>query len=379
MSDPVPFSLPCTVGKYSLVKTLGSGAFSVVYKGENTETNEVVAVKAIPKSLLANQRDIDRLQRELDTITYLKHENIVSLKDFFSDHEYFYLVLDYCPGGSLMEVVCGSQKLREPIIASIFYQLVSAIQFCHRHDVVHRDLKPPNILVTKFPNIKVADFGLCGYVMSNEKMKTFCGSPCYTAPECLSGTQYDGKAADIWSLGVILYELATLEHPWPVTNCAKMVQRIQKAQYTVPQGVPPALAELIKSMMKLNPKERPTCDAILANPWLRLAGARARADALPPLNPVGMSMALFTASFDRRNENKDNGISNPFVGAPPMISATPRTSRQRSGSVNQQRIARKVIGASQPLQLDAVPRSDGPASAGRSFARDSLPPFPKRK
>ena len=378
MTDPVPFPLPCTVGKYSLLRTLGSGAFSVVYNGENNETGETIAMKVIAKSILKDQRDIDHLQRELDTITYLKHDNIVSLKDFFSDPSYFYLVLDYCQGGNLMDILCSSQKMREPIIANIFHQLASAVQFCHRHDVVHRDLKPQNILITKFPSIKIADFGLCGYVVSNEKMKTFCGSPCYTAPECLSRTQYDGKAADVWSLGVILYELATLEHPWPVTNTVKMVQRIQKAQYTIPQSVPPALAELIKSMMKLNPKERPTCEVILANPWLRLAGARARAEALPPLSPVGMSMALFTSSFDRRNETKDNGIANPFVGAPPMISATPRTTRQRAGSVNQRCAARKQIGASQlSLELAAVPREDGPSSAGR-YSRGSLPPVPKK-
>lgn len=374
MEVPPPFSVPHTVNQYILTEIIGSGGFSVVYKAQNDSTGETVAIKVVKKSSLSDELDQIHLQRELDTMAHLRHDNIVALHDFFADQDHFFLVLDFCQGGSLMDVLINAQKFREHIVASIFKQIVSGINFCHARDVAHRDLKPQNILVTDFPSIKITDFGLCGYAQRDEKMQTFCGSPCYTAPECLSRTKYDGKLADVWSLGVILYELVTCEHPWPVQNTAKMIQLIQKAQYTIPAWVTPALADLIKSMMRLNPRERPTCEAILAHPWLKIS--RTRTDsALPPLHPSPLSMSAYAASFDRKSEKPDHGIVSPFLGSPPTPQITvpmPRPPRSRSGSSVAQKIqSRKSLGASQPIMMGQLVKRDSMGSG-----RMSKPPLP---
>ena len=200
-------SLPSVVGDYELTQIVGDGAFAVVYKASHQTSNTVFAVKVIPKEMMKEQSDKERLQREIDTMAHLEHPNIVQLHDFFSDEKNYYLVMDYCAGGTLFDYVQTSPKMKEGQAASIFQQICSAIAFCHSKGVAHRDLKPLNVLITTFPNIKVCDFGLCQYFDGqNARMKTSCGSPFYAAPECLQGKMYDGQLSDTWSLGVILYE-----------------------------------------------------------------------------------------------------------------------------------------------------------------------------
>ncbi|OHT13772.1 CAMK family protein kinase [Tritrichomonas foetus] len=357
-----PFSCPHTIRDYTLVEVIGSGAFSVVYKAIRQPKSEIFALKIIPKRLLNDEKDQKHLQRELDTMVLLKHENIVQLHDFFADADNFYLVIDFCSGGTLFEALANGiatstrpaanprnknsnpnefdiPKLRDAQIATLFKQIVSAVGFCHDHDVAHRDLKMQNILVTNFPNVKLADFGLCGYIFNNDKMSTFCGSPCYTAPECLKMTKYDGRKSDIWSLGVILYELSTFEHPWDVDNVPKMISQIQKAQFTIPPDVTPALADLIKSLLRVNPKDRLTCEQILGHPWMKLSPSARRqnpaSSSLPPLNRY--SVPALTSYKEREKEEKDHGIVSPFLGLNSRLCKTQqftqitKQTRSRSG------------------------------------------------
>ena len=269
-------SLGTVLNNYTFEKALGTGAFSAVYRASKLNEGgqaEIYAVKVIPKENIAQAADKERLQRELDTMAFLQHPNIVQMHDFFTDSNNFYLVLDYCPGGDLAEYLVSQPPMREQQVATVFKQIVSAIAFVHSHGVAHRDLKPQNILITSFPTVKVTDFGLCGYI-DDKKMKTFCGSPCYTAPECLQGVQYEGAQADVWSLGVILYEMVTGDHPWNVTNIPKMVQQITSGKYTVPSSVTPACEELIKGILKVKPSESLTCYKILGHPCKKIASSR---------------------------------------------------------------------------------------------------------
>ena len=271
--DP-PFDVPYTVNNYDLVEFIGQGAFSHVYKGQYHNTLNYVAVKIIPKAHVRSSGDTNRLQREVDTMAFLKHSRIVSLVDFFEDAERYYLVMDYCEGGSIFDSLKRGIRFREPQAATVFRQVVDAVSFCHSRGVAHRDLKPQNILVTRFPDIKVSDFGLCGYIDEKEMMNSFCGSPCYAAPECLRHTEYDGRKADIWSLGVLLYEMVTCQHPWNVANTAQMLQQITQGSYTVPAFVTSACSELIGEMLKVDPNERIGIEDILAHPWMKLAAKK---------------------------------------------------------------------------------------------------------
>ena len=148
-------------------------------------------------------------------------------------------------------------------------------------------------------------------------MKTFCGSPFFSAPECLKQVQYDGKKSDIWSLGVILFELATGEHPWNPTNTPLMIKQITTASYQVPKGLNPACEDLIRSLLKVRPNERPSCEQILQHPWLKLAPSNRNIEKsqLPPLQNKTINNVLKT--IDRSNSSKtEHGIFSPFIGIP---------------------------------------------------------------
>ena len=208
-----------------MLQELGSGAFSTVYKVESSD-GELFAIKIVPKSNMANDEDIDRFQRELDSMAYLRHPNIVQLHDFFSDADNFYLVRDYCAHGELYDYMVKNGKIQEPTAALLMQQTISAIAYCHSCGVAHRDLKPQNILIDKFPAIKVSDFGLCGYIEDRKLMQTFCGTPAFCAPECPGRMEYDGRKADVWSCGVILFAMVTGEYPWNLKNQVMMMHEM---------------------------------------------------------------------------------------------------------------------------------------------------------
>jgi serine/threonine protein kinase len=222
------------------------------------------------------------------------------------DDDNYYLVLDYCEGGDLAQYLVN-QQLREPLAAAVFQQIVMAIEFCHSRGVAHRDLKLQNVLITAFPSVKVTDFGLSGHFRAR-KLSTFCGSVCYTSPECLNLIQYDGELSDVWSLGVILYELVTGHSPWNTGNLPAMIAEIKSGHFTIPSSVNPACADLIRKLLKLKPSDRLKCSAILTHPWLKLAARSPGRSLLPRLSHPQLSLLAVVESFDR----PPNALVSPF-------------------------------------------------------------------
>lgn len=277
---------PSTVRDYELLEIIGDGAFAIVYKAIYIPTEQKVAIKVISKDIIKEEAEKERLQREIDVMIQLQHINIVTLHDFFEEEQNYFLVMDLCSGGDLWEYMMASQRMKEVQAATIFHQLITAIDFCHTQGIVHRDLKPQNILITTFPYVKLCDFGLCQYFSDpNMKMKTSCGSPFYAAPECLQGKPYNGPSSDMWSLGVILYEIVTKQHPWPYDNPTLMLKRINAAKYNIPNDVSPPCMDLIQSLIKVRPTDRLTPKQVLSHPWMKLAMKKPqRVQTLPRLS-----------------------------------------------------------------------------------------------
>ena len=257
------------INGYDVTNELGRGGYSIVYKC--SKFGKVMAMKIVSKDKIGDSRSQDCFQREIDTMAYMEHPNIVKLHDFFSDEKNYYLILDCCAGGELKNFIIKNDKLNEPTAALIFQQVCQAIAYCHQSGVAHRDLKPENILIDKFPCVKISDFGLCGYIKDDKLMDTFCGSPSYVAPECLFLKEYDGKKSDIWSLGVILYTMVTGNHPWNCTNQRVMFDQIKNANYPMPDFLSPECKDMISSMIRVNPDERATIEQILQKPWFKYA------------------------------------------------------------------------------------------------------------
>ena len=310
---------PPHIRKYSIGEKLGAGAFAEVYTAISDDTKQKFAIKVFPKSNLRNQSDIDRFQREVDAMAYLHYDSLVSMSDFFWDENNFYLVMDYCEGGELFSYIVEQGKLSEPVAALLFKQVAGAVAYCHSFGVAHRDLKPENILIAQFPVVKVTDFGLCGYVNQERLMQSFCGSPCYCAPECLCRVQYDGRLSDMWSLGVILYAMVTGEHPWSVLNTSLMLRQIMKANYSVPSYVSQDCADLIHRLLMVKPLDRIPMDQLLQHPWLKYsewALIRSPPNLDHALNTMRLQQPItleqISSSSSRSSHQSDHGIVSPF-------------------------------------------------------------------
>jgi serine/threonine protein kinase len=249
-------------------------------------------------------------------MAFIKHPHLVTLHAFFSDDENFYLIMDYCPGGSLHQYIVKNNKLAEPLAAYLFEQIASAVAFCHSHGISHRDLKPENILIGKFPHLKVSDLGLCGVIAQGEMMSTFCGSPCYCAPECLSRLQYDGRLSDVWSLGVVLFAMVTGSVPWTIANTSMMLRQILMANYAIPSYVSPKCRDLIQRMLVKDPSQRISMERVLAHPWMscaqkcRYAFAGGGLPARPP--SPSWSFAERVAEVAKNSPKVEGGIISPF-------------------------------------------------------------------
>lgn len=324
MNVSQPFKCPRIVGNYELIKCLGNGAFGYVYQAISSISPDPIAIKVIPKKNVKSVSDQQRLQREIEATAFLHHPNIVQLHDFFTDNFNFYLVMDYCSGGSLNSYIKNrsNPKLREDQAATIFAQIVSGISYCHDRGVGHRDLKPHNVLITKFPEIKICDFGLCGYFEEGQKMDTFCGTECYNAPELFSKAQYDVRKSDVWSLGVILYVMVTGNSPWN-QNTPHMIQQIQSADFYIPDEISEDCQDLIKRMMITTPNDRIKLDEVLSHPFLEKASSSnlkmpARI-AVPKGQPTLPRLSGFTlkeisdiARNDAQSKDSSHGIVSPF-------------------------------------------------------------------
>lgn len=325
--------VPQVLNKYHVKNKLGSGGFSVVYRVVDTVTMQEYACKICPKSNIANEKDRARFQREIDAMTYLQHENLVALRDFLSDDVNYYLIMDLCQGNELLEYITNNGKLDEKTAAVIFKQMIVAISYCHSVGVAHRDLKPENILFTEFPKLKIADFGLCGYVSEKAMMKTFCGSPCYAAPECLCKMEYDGRLSDIWSAGVILYFMVTGQPPWNVANMSLMSRQIVKGQFTFKAKVSSECRNLIEGIMNVDPKLRLSIEQILSHPFMKLADGT---DVSLPTEP-GRSIREISESVHRKSD--ETGIIPPIGG-----DRVEETTTGRSCSVENLKLARQGSG-----------------------------------
>lgn len=195
------------VGDYILGRTLGSGTTSKVKVAERKDNGEQVAIKIIKKGQFESKPDMKRkIKREIALMRLMDHPNILHLKEVCESNKHLYIVLEYASHGELFDYLVARKFLKEPDALHFFRQIIYGLEYLHQHSICHRDLKPENILLDEYNNIKIADFGFARW-MRAFIAETSCGSPHYAAPEVIKGIHYDGRYADVWSCGVILYAL----------------------------------------------------------------------------------------------------------------------------------------------------------------------------
>ncbi|XP_069499370.1 NUAK family SNF1-like kinase 1 [Ambystoma mexicanum] len=251
--------------RYEVLETLGRGTYGKVKKATERGTGRMVAIKSIGKDKITDELDKVHLQREIEITALLKHEHIVKVYEVFENKDKIVMVMEYASNGELYDYVNNRHLISENEARGFFRQIVSAVHYCHKKGVVHRDLKLENILLDENLHVKLADFGLSTIFQRNQVLETFCGSPLYASPEIVNGLPYEGPEVDCWALGVLLYALVYGSMPFDNGNYKTLAEQISSGDYRKPPHVSGACG-LIDWMLTVNAKYRATIEDI-ANHW----------------------------------------------------------------------------------------------------------------
>ncbi|XP_065199220.1 5'-AMP-activated protein kinase catalytic subunit alpha-2-like [Sycon ciliatum] len=255
------------IGQYVLGTTLGKGSFGKVKLGKHQLTGHEVAVKIINRKKMRSVDASGKVRREIQYLKLFNHPHIIKLYQVIPTPADIFMVMEYVSGGELFDYIIKHGKLEESEARRFFQQIISGVDYCHRHFIVHRDLKPENLLVDGHGNVKIADFGLSNMMMDGEFLHTSCGSPNYAAPEVISAKLYAGPEVDIWSCGVILYALLNGTLPFDDENMGMLFKKIRSGQFTIPVDMPPESADLVKKMLVVDSLNRATMQDVKSHEW----------------------------------------------------------------------------------------------------------------
>mmetsp|Transcript_19159 Transcript_19159/g.39083 ORF Transcript_19159/g.39083 Transcript_19159/m.39083 type:complete len:402 (-) Transcript_19159:1885-3090(-) len=260
------------VGSYILDKTLGIGATGKVKLARHSKTGEKVGVKIIRKDLFYDKPSLRiKVQREISVMKLMYHPHVIKIFDVLEDSKYLFLIIEYACRGELFNFLVEKRRIQNKEALKFFHQIISGLEYCHKHRICHRDLKLENILLDLNYNIKIADFGMASLSVPNAMLKTFCGSPHYASPEVVSNEPYNGIKADIWSCGVILYALLIGKLPFDEENdnIRRLFNKIRFEPARIPKTIPADCRDLIRSILTINPVKRITIERIKLHPWFK--------------------------------------------------------------------------------------------------------------
>ncbi|XP_015430349.1 PREDICTED: serine/threonine-protein kinase BRSK2 [Dufourea novaeangliae] len=259
------------VGPYRLEKTLGKGQTGLVKLGVHCVLGKKVAIKIINREKLS-ESVLMKVEREIAIMKLIDHPHVLGLSDVYENKKFRYLVLEHVSGGELFDYLVKKGRLTPKEARRFFRQIISALDFCHSHSICHRDLKPENLLLDEKNNIKIADFGMASLQPAGSMLETSCGSPHYACPEVIRGEKYDGRKADVWSCGVILYALLVGALPFDDDNLRKLLEKVKRGVFYIPHFVPPECQNLLKGMIEVDPDKRLTLAEINRHVWVTAAG-----------------------------------------------------------------------------------------------------------
>uniref|UniRef100_A0AAG5DRZ5 Protein kinase domain-containing protein n=2 Tax=Anopheles atroparvus TaxID=41427 RepID=A0AAG5DRZ5_ANOAO len=292
--------------EYNSKELIGHGAFAVVFKGRHREAHYPVAIKSITKKSLAKSQSL--LGKEikiLQELSALKHKNVVKLLACTEKDHNVFLVMEYCNGGDLADYLAVKGTLSEDTIRLFLGQLANAMKALYQAGVVHRDLKPQNILLSHncgkglpVPSkitLKIADFGFARFLQDGNMAATLCGSPMYMAPEVIMSLQYDAKA-DLWSLGTIVFQCLTGKAPFQAHTPQELkmfYERNANLAPKIPSGTSNELTDLLMGLLRRNAKERMKFDTFFNHAFLQRAQTPQSHN--DPTQPATGNATLFAA------------------------------------------------------------------------------------
>ena len=247
--------------RYKLIDFIGQGGMSLVYRAVDIRTGHSVAIKILKSEYNSDKEFLERFQREAQAASLMSHHNIVNLLDVGVEGDFRYLVLEYVSGSTLKEIIQKRGQLSHTTAIQITVRILSALQHAHENGIIHRDIKPQNVLVNADGHIKVADFGIAR--MTNaftiSKGDTVVGSVHYSSPEQASGNVVEAPS-DIYSTGIVLYEMLTGRVPFlgdtPVSVAMQHINAAPPPVTDFNPNVPPAVVAVVMRALEKSPKKR---------------------------------------------------------------------------------------------------------------------------
>jgi len=291
-------SLPVTINGYTFTKVIGRGGFSTVYLVYSTKFKAQFCAKVLNLLEEDGESQTVILENEIKALMALNHPHIIRLYDSFLAGKQFVIVLEFCPGGSLQDLISKEKALKLPQFINYAKQIIQALEFCHSNSIAHHDIKLANVLLDQYGRIKLADFGISFSSDSKALTNSFSGSMMYEPPEIILKKPHNAFQADIWSLGVLFAYMINGVSPWRCDNVGLLKSRICSASFRLRSSTPPEVAELIHRMLIVNPEERITMKDLLRYPIFQ-----STPPPLPNRSPSPISDVLSPRARTMRNQS----------------------------------------------------------------------------
>ena len=262
------------IGDYLLNDEIGSGGFAKVVLGTHIPTGEKVAIKIMDKEqILSDELNRERVLSEIAILKIVRHNNIIKLYEVMETPKNIYLVMEYCDGGELFDYIVSKQHLSEKQACEFFQEIIDALTYLHSQNIVHRDVKPENILLESFGKkmtCKLIDFGISRTYTLDKLISTPCGTASYAPPEMHRGEEYYGLLSDVWSAGVLLYAMVFGYLPFCEEDEDTNIDNIIKGNYEIPEEASPELSDFLKHILDIDPLTRYDLEQIKKHPWYNM-------------------------------------------------------------------------------------------------------------
>ncbi|NXH26746.1 STK36 kinase, partial [Myiagra hebetior] len=327
---------------YHVLEMIGEGSFGRVYKGRRKHSAQVVALKFIPK-VGRSEKELKNLKREIEIVRDLHHPNIIQMLDSFETAKEVVVVTDYAEG-ELFQILEDDGSLPEDQVQTIAAQLISALYYLHSHRILHRDMKPQNILLGKDGVVKLCDFGFARAMSIHTMVLTSIkGTPLYMSPELVEERPYD-HTADLWSVGCILYELFVGTPPFYTNSIFQLVSLIIKDPVKWPTTMSPVFKSFLQGLLMKDPHQRLSWPELLSHPFI-----------------AGRVTVI--------DDTEEHGISNPFTTklSPELQALKEQQVHSMAPRSSQSRILRKV-----QQKMAAESQKKGQLKAGDASMKDSV-------